>query len=642
MLPFRFDQSVQPFEAKDVIPIGKIEVSSTPYTVKSLGLSLSRYVITDENAPDFDSLTNLTLVDEGVTPIVGFYHGGGAPPGFSSITKFAYKYTGHFYARTSGTIGFSAIGIGQLRFQLTGDGDYVYGGSSSYTELDPLVYKQSGNSEFSDETFYAIEILYYTDKEESGFTLLWKNAEFWGDTSDEFNQGLPLTAGVTSTQDSFLTSQTMVGVKELNITQGRDEASTMKFEVPLSESGGSGYYYDPGKDWYVYNGDNNVKLKRGWLVEGSVGYKNSSGTKEYVKKFTGNIDKITPKRTSRGVDTLSIECIGFENFLNTTLNLNYPDMLDYWISGYAGNNYGEKQPEGIHQPTTYDGWELTKAVQSLMIRGFIDPTLFIKKRQYLDSSDTVADGSFLMQRAAPTYIYLDRSRNYGQPFSLLGDDTIDTSYIIESNFGDTITDYINKIVDPFGWEWGFMDYYDGGPFLRPTNNPTAIKKTSDGTFSGFGSTLYELEAINGEYKLGDVAGDYVEFSFKGKKIDAIMVLSSEGGNSTLVVGGSTTTAIQVTAGDGAGFSANNRVIVQMGDEDESSVVQSSGPNVVNISPALSRTPIVGSYFKTATFSAEVRRGSTWATAEPITTVYGSSAWDSIDYVPFERLIHEDV
>ncbi len=587
------------------------------------------------SVPDFVNATNLTLVDEGVNPLVGFYHGGGAPPGFSSITKFAYKYTGYLYARQTGIMELSAIGIGQLRVKL-GTNRYAYGNSSSYWELDPLYYKSSGYSLTAGE-FTEIEILYYTDREESGFTLLWKNSEFWGDTSDEFNQGLPLSAGITSTQDSFLTSQTAVGVKELNITQGKDESSTMRFEVPLDKSGGTGYYYDPGMDWYVYNGNTNVKFKRGWLVEGSVGYKNSSGTKEYVKKFTGNIDKITPKRTSKGVDTLSIECIGFENFLNTTLNLNYPDMLDYWISGYAGNNYNDKQPEGVHQPTTYDGWELTKVVQSLMIRGFIDPTLFIKKRQYLDSTDTVSDGSFLMQRAAPTYIYLDRSRNYGQPFSVLGDDTIDTSYIIESNFGDTITDYINKIVDPFGWEWGFMDYYDGGPFLRPTNNPTSIKTTADSSVGGFTNFLYDLEAINGEYKLGVDAGDFAEFSFKGKKIDAIIPLSSKGGVVSTVDDGSTTTVINVTAGDGSSFSASNRIIVQMGDEDEDSIIQSISTDAITISPALSRTPTVGSYFKSATFSAEVRRGTTWATATPITTVYGSSAWDSTDYQSFERI-----
>lgn len=159
MIPFRFTpvgSSPQPYEAKDVIPIGKVDVTSTPYSVKSLGLSLSRYVITDENAPDFTSLTNLTLVDTGVTPIVGFYHGGGAPPGFSSITKFAYKYTGWFYARTSGVISFSTIGIGQLRFYISTVDEYLYGGASSYTELDPLVYKESGYAGVSSGTFYAI------------------------------------------------------------------------------------------------------------------------------------------------------------------------------------------------------------------------------------------------------------------------------------------------------------------------------------------------------------------------------------------------------------------------------------------------------------------------------------------------------
>ena len=643
MIAYSFADSPAPYNSKNIIPVGKIEVTQTPYTVKSLGLNLSRYVLTGNLEPDFEGLSNLILIDSGVSPLIGMYSGGGPPPGFSTITKFAYKYTGYFYARQSGIVNFNVIGNGFLKLILIGT-EYVLGNSGNYVTLDPKIY-QEGAYFFASAGFNPITIYYYTNTQESGFALLWKNNEFWGDNSDIYNYGLPVSAGITSTTSSFLTEKILSDVSDISISQSDSESSTLSFSLPLGELEGSfGYYYDISNDYYVYNPDNNLKIKRGWLVQGFVGYKNSLGTKEYIKKFTGNIDKLVPKRDKKNRDYISVECIGFENFLNTSLNMNYPDEFDYWISGYAGKTYSKDRPEGIQMPTTYDNWELSKAVQSLMIRGYIDPVLFLKRKQHLNTNGDIINGSFLMKRASPTFIYLDKNRNYGSPFiaSNESDSSIDSSYVIESNFGDYLTDYINKIVDTYGWKWGFSDYYDGAPLLFPTNNPTGVKFLSDGTLvpninGAWSSTQYDLDAIKGEYKYTVAEADAIEFSFTGERADFVPVLSLIGGTCSKVVSGSTSSSLNVTVGTGINFAIGQIIVVQMEDLEESSVIQSIDSDTLNILPSLTRIPATNSYVKTATYSVEIRRGTLWDTATFIYKAYHSCAWDTTDYSSFEKI-----
>jgi hypothetical protein len=654
MIGYKFTDTTPPYKSKNITPLAKVDVVRTPYTVPSLGLNISRYILTNNSVPDFSGTSNLTLVDNGTSPLVGFFYGGGAPPGFSTVNRFAYKYTGYFYAlypsnRTSGygslpwnfnkagstPFTFSVAGYGHIRVKI--EGTYIIG-SGGYEELSPTAYVQ-GSKNLNPGQWYAIEILYYSDTDESGLAVLWKNGFFWGDNSDTYNYGLPVSAGVTSTTNSFLTATTLSGVEKVQVSQAIGEASTLQFDLPLDNT--NGYYYDRVNDKYIYNPDTTVQLKSRWLVEGYIGFVNLSSVDEYVKKFTGVITEISPKRNSKDKDTITVKCRGFEEFLSTALNLNYPDKFDYWAAGYAGSEYGFDHPDGVDMPPTYDGWELTKVVQSLMTRAYIDPSLFIEKKTYVNNAGDSVAGNFLMERSSPEFVILDKGRNYGEPFATVEDDqVIDTSYVIQSNFGETITDYINKVVDIYGWEWGFSDYHNGAPFLKPKNNPIQTKFVSDATFSGNWSDIqYDIDAVNGEYKDTTSNGAYAQFSFRGKRIELVLAMADSilsSGAATRVTAGSTTSAVKVNST--SGFSAGNILVIQFDDTHEYSTISStSGGDTINVSPPLEKIPIAGAFAKTASYSAEVRRGTSWGSGVSVLTTYQSGFWDSDDFQSTERV-----
>ncbi len=635
-----------PFRSKEITPVSKINIFKSPFTVPSVGCNLKRYVLNDDNEPDFDNLSNLTLIDSGISPLVGFYFSSGAPPGFTQITKFAYLYTGFFFAKhdsaaleidrvRSKIFQFSSIGFGNIRVQI--DNQFVIG-YSGYQALDPFTYVQ-GSKKLIPGRWVQLKIQYYTKPDESGMTVLWKNDFFWNDNSDQFNYGIPISAGVTSSDGSFLEEIQLSAIERISITQSKDEADSMTFSVPLSNSSGTGYYYDRNNDKYVFATNKNIEIKTNYLINCSVGFKDSSGTKEYIKKFTGNIARISPNRQA-DKDFIDIECVGFENFLNTAINLNYPDKLDYWISGYAGTPHSSgSNPSGDTMPVTFDSFEMTKAVQSLMIRAFIDPVLFIERKDYINFNNAIIPGNFLMERSSPDFIILDKERHYGQPFSVVEvDQIVDSGYILESNFGDFLIDYINKIIDIYGWEWGFSSYHDGAPYLRLRNNPSNTKFLKDGILSGnWSEDLAEIDAMNAIYRTTENAGDYIQYSFLGQRIEVITTMSSLGGTTSLVQSGSSTTAVIVSDGDGSNFSANNRIVVQFDKNFEDSLISSISTDTLTISPALDKTPVPGSFVKTATYKAEVRRGFTWDSAISVLTTYRSTHWDSQDFVSHNQL-----
>jgi hypothetical protein len=653
MIGYKFTDATPPYKSRDIKPLAKVDITQTPYTVPSLGLNISRYTLDDNAEPDFDSLSNLTLVDSGTSPLVGFFYGGGSPPGFSTINRFAYKYTGYFFcqypsdSRTSGwknlpwnfnAVGdypftFSAIGYGHIRVKI---GSTYIIGASGYEALTPTVYTE-GSINLEAGTWYAIEILYYSDTDESGLAVLWKNNYFWGDDSDKFNFGVPISAGVTSTTEGFLSVATLPGVEKVQISQGINEASTLQFDLPLNTA--NGYYYDRIGDKYIYSGDTDIQLKSRWLIEGYIGFVNSSESNEYVKRFTGIVTEISPRR-AKDTDVITVKCTGFEEFLNTAINLNYPDKFDYWAAGYAGSEYGFDHPDGVDMPVTYDGWELTKVVQSLMIRAYIDPSLFLEKKYYLNNAGESVPGHLLIERASPEFVVLDKGRNYGEPFATVEEDqVVDTSYVIQSNFGDILTDYLNKIVDIYGWDWGFSGYHNGAPYLKPKNNPVETKYLSDATFTGtWNDAVYDIDAVNGEYRTTDEAGAYVQFAFKGKRIELIAALAGTAitsGATTRVAEGSTASAVVVE--DATGFSAGDILVIQFDETHEYSTIDSIASNTITVDPAFEKIPVVGSFARTASYSAEVRRGTDWASGVSVTTTYQSNHWDSTDHQSSPRV-----
>lgn len=648
MISYNFKNSFDPSNSKAFQPSFQINYVDTPFTVKSDGLTLKRYLYTNTtNAPDFTGLTNLTLVDTLKTNIVGFYSADGAMTGFHNTDNFALHYTGYFYSDHPAGMGsvfyyFKALGFGSIRVSyipagaLPSQPSYILG-RKGYATLSKDSVDSSTNNyiNLAPQTWYQFDVYYYTTLGESGFTLLWANS-YYG-----LDRYVPVSAGVCSSKNSFKSSTTLPDVIKVDRSDEEGGVSSLTFSVPLVASGSSndGYYYNSYWNKYCHS-TTSVGFNKFRMVEFKAGYRPTTyptDADDLITKFVGHIETIKTVR-GKNNDYIEVNCVGFENFFKQSLNLNYPDIYDYWNAGYAGLSVSDFNPDGIGCPCTYDGWEINEAYKSLCIRSGIDPTLFLRKRKYFNYSNVVTSGTWLIEETSPQSVVLDTALNYGNSMVVNSSDvgsTPDDEYILKSNFGNTLFDYINNITDVYGWQWGCDAYYDGAPYLKSNNNPYQIKKIkTDGTFGGNAWTKgTDLNTLSGCYYQTNNATDYCQFSFTGKKANLVTVNNTDSGVETTITDYNSSIP-RITVSSSSGFNIGNIVIIETLEGEESGEIDDIVGNNINLVTSLSENPKINGYLRLATFSAEIRRGTSWSTAATVQTTYHSCYF----YNDYDRLI----
>lgn len=871
MITDKFLTQPQPFHSKEAKPAFRASVTHSPYTVKSLGLNQSRYIITNNSSPDFDSNSNLSLIDYGVTPICGFYSGGGSPIGVNRSDRFAIKYSGFFHRGLNGSptsLRFDAIGFGFIKVKI--NNEFIIGSDSSYQELNQHTYN-IGNYTIhnNDLQWLPFEVLYFINTGEAGFSLLWSD--------DLENKRIPVSAGVVNRVASFISSDNLSDVISISSVSQNRSISDFSIDVPLVESGSSypGYYYDKYTDRYYHteidglylrkfdlmevytgyteknrvlsfsgdpalcyiNGQNasslnfnttdhlieawiqhdadsinsdrvilnkkvndsdsgyvlkindegyldftlykagtgeSIKVRSSQLISGTdwhhigvqVGLNNASGVRLYIdsqessysiyedaqsvgsisnnhnfeigsvlgvsgtykgkiddlriwsfdgniptdikdilfyhyynphkisplisgslisrwsfqqeedirvefpnnvfidsvgtnnlirsgtglsliqepvrsdvifseygktiKSLIGHIDSFEINRSNTDIDTLSVNCVGFDNLLKTSLNSNYPDKFDYWNAGFGGVEFSAASPDGVDYPTTFDQWPLEEAYKSLLTRGFIDPTLFLKHKLHFNVSGTAVSGTYLIERSTPPVV-LDRARNYGNPtIGIVSVDrgeegninaqVPDDEYIIKSNYGDTLFDYINKIIEPYGWDWGSKPFYDGAFYLRTRNNPTEIVGSKSLDYSSselIWSPEIDLDAISGTLRLTSGTNEYVDYTFFGQRIDAVLALSNirAGGYGYIAEGLSDKTfTVQDLEGDNT-LVQDARILIDMPDGMVDRVITDVAGGVYTLDASLSSIPPSGTVIRNAVARYDIVRGNSFNTSE---------------------------
>lgn len=619
MLPELYS-SPAPYVSGTNTPIAKVETTHTPFTVKSLGLKLERYALTNNSEPDFISETNIIKIDEGNVNTVGFYSGLGAPVGLNLTDNFVYKYSGYFYADVGGEVDFKIAGFGYVHLSVNNNTLIGNIFPPRYEIIDDKI-PTSVQITLTSGTWVPITLEYYALTEEAGLSVIWKN--------EDNNIFIPLSAGITSETQSYLSANTVNLVSKIDINDSGGDSSSLTFEVPLTEEdgGGDGYYFDEPNDRYIDKSSPSDYLKKYEMVEGYLGYmegESPSWTERYIKKFIGHIHRIESERSSDGHDKLKVYCEGFPSLLKSSINLNYPDKLDYWNADFTGLEFNDVRPDGLDYPPTYDGWPLNAVMKSLLYRGSIDPYLFYEKSDFLDSNNSIVKGNYLLEESNPLTV-LEKARNYGNPNSIITFEEPDDEYRLSTNFGDTIFDYINKAVEPYGWEWGNSPYYEGAFYLRTRNNPTSILTVKDAVVSGtWNAVSADLSAIGGVYRTTVNQNDYMEWSFTGSCIEAVMSLRNENAGTQAEVSsvpdGST---LEFKNIEGDGFTVGNRIIIYHSDSaPESTLISNNlGSNFFNVNPPLVKIPKINTRIKTAVGKLEVVRGETFSGGTLVETRY---------------------
>ncbi len=593
----------------------------------SLGLLNKRYKLTDSNVPDFSGLTNLTLINNAVTPLVGFFSSNGAPLGLNFQENFASRYTGFFYTGiNSGATNFTfkVIGHGFLRVRV--NNTWLIGGSSSYQTLEQHAYTESNTITLPINSWTEILIDYYKLADLAGFVVLWKD-----DINDMY---IPLSAGATSQTQSFLPTKTLNYVSDVSGFDSDTEVSEFSFNIPIVKplNTTNGYKYDRNKDRYVDVLDSELFLKKYSTIISEIIYTDQT---IFVQKFIGHITRFELNRKNKNADIIRVHCESFGSLLKETLNLNYPDKFDYWIAEFAGQDFTDLRPDGIDFVPSYDGWPIDKVFKSLLIRGNIDPTLFHKKQLFLNNAESQVEGNFLIEESNPQVV-LERGRNYGGPSRIFFFEKPDDEYRLKTNFGDNLFDYINSAIEPYGWEWGIHSFYDGVPYLRTRNNPTEIisseanKITLNG--AGWGSKLTDLDVISGTYRETSANTNYVETLFTGQRLDFISALYSgvSGGMQLHITSGISSTRFQYEDNLGDTPAVGHRIIFELPDGNEVreiNLINTPSSGHFDIDSALSEIPVSGTRVRSAVAQAEIRRGSTWAGGITIATTYIPSFYE---------------
>jgi hypothetical protein len=558
---------------KSTRPRAKIEVAATPLTVRSLGLDAKYYVYTGAT-PTWSATEKVYPVGTGIAaiPLVSEYFGsfGEQPPTVpvlnrSSNQKWAATYSGYFMDTIStGTnmqnYDFILLGAGKADIIITSGSTTVLNSlSNTLVQSNPAIPK---TTLLKPGVWYNITIRYWqTEYAKSGITVLWNNTEMNpSPNGNGVNDAIPLSAGCTALPTDTVVNGQMpipwkriIGFQKISIDQNAGQGSQCEFSLFLAGANDKniGYAYDSNQQYlspvekYYYmsgiqgdsftttpnaSGQQNCDIKKGYLVKVSMGYNYTTTTwtgTVYIPKFVGNITSFSTPRSPNNEDMVNVKCDDFVSFCNSEMLINYPKEQDYFGVHEEGDN---SILGGTHYLTpAYDGWRIDHAVESLLLRSYIDPTLFFKNRRYLTASGTMINYGRLMEPSvrvgstAPeimnNFLRLERRAKYGNP-NTPNQVAKDDPYIYKFNFGDNLFDVISTITNNFGYVWGFDPYYDGAPYLMAANNPAYIVQESGFIFGGtWQHSNVNIYSICSLYSYTSTSGSWAKVTATGTRFD---------------------------------------------------------------------------------------------------------------------------
>lgn len=490
-----------PYESKWSKPVSKIEVAQTPYSVRSLGLSAYWYTNLGLSAPLKGAPGGSPVVYQGNMPLVKFWHVSSHPPvipnygNSTNIRDWALLLNGAFKAPYDGNYIFHFGGQGEVHtFQF----DYVHYLATG----QKLVLNKQDTSDhtltitgLTAGNWYQIMIIYYSEVVEgipAGLVVKWSHADH--------PEKLILSGGVTrldtdSGSDMPIPYRELSNISNVKLNRAKNAVSKLVFNVPLVATGapyGEGYAYDTTNKYYYDVSDTSVPyaLKKFWMIKYQEGYQNSSDTDELVTQFVGQIRDLSIKFTPKGMPELQVTAYDYGIFAKDTINKNSPDELDYIAFDYREPVIGHVN--GAKKPPAYDGWEVHKAVQNLMVNSYIDPILFTNKKQFIDyDGNATASGYHMYGIDLSEPNYLPIQENYGNPDVVTGDSQEpDDEYLYGVNLGEKNYDMINNILEPYAMDWGMTS--SGYPFIKAYNVPTHIVDNVDMDTAGHVSMLTEV------------------------------------------------------------------------------------------------------------------------------------------------------
>lgn len=541
-----------PYESKWSKPVSRLDIARTVFSVRSVGLEAHWYKNLPNEPWPIKSTPDSSYKPyyphpvtgpywTGIMPIVKFWYEN-YPPVFGTvndISNWGVLLSGKFQAPHDGTVAFDLGGQGEVHsFKFDGveklGPPMVLDANETWTSDTPwvtnkhvFIYSLTGGQ------WYPIQIFFKSNEPlgvPSGLVVHWSDGQ-------QTSERTILSAGITALNDDDTVSDEMPipyreldNISKVTLDRGKNTISKLTFTVPLVSSGSSyeqGYAYSTSEDHYYSLSTASTAIKPFWMVRYQEGYQNSSDTDEMVTNFVGQVRDIKTKLSPNKMPELQVTAYDYGIFLKDAINTDSPNILDYLSAGYRIEVDGHVN--GSKKPSAYDGWEVYKAVQNMMVNSYIDPFLFTKKKIFTDYDGNSTAGSYLMHGIGITPAnYLPVQENYGNPDVVTGDDaTPDDEYLYGVNVGESYYDMANKVLEPYAMNWGFTS--SGYPFIEAYNSPIDFIDDRDMTWAVGGHPLNmgEVTDINSFKGTLTYCVQYIPpfpsatFSFTGNRLSMI-------------------------------------------------------------------------------------------------------------------------
>jgi len=560
-------------------PISTVKLWDSPYGVPSYGMQMRVY----NNASTVDgalwSDTNLVFV--GQVPQLSFDWDDSAPPGLQQVDRFSVRFYGYFYAEYTGRYTFLANAAGSVRLYMGNNSNRAYHPSGLQTThrmyMPPIqtgltvedswshhghITTYSGGIDLTAGQWYPLRVEYQNLEGKAAVSVQYIEppninsavSNMWGETftrsTDQFKKVLSAGAvnytvlsgwsRATDTNVNFIQPLTLDRIIEIQGSKRAEQAAQYIIKVPLSDDPRTdGYYYDFGLENY-YHGGLNSYIRRGRLIQVSVGYqtscmhfvaggpicnqgfhpagssphsdwfiparcgnlgnevcpKSTPNTSDYVVRFRGIISDFSVNR-GKTETTLEIICHDHSIFLSESINENWPTNIGYANAGrvslptgalpysidrlYARDSdrsHPNGRPKNGRCIIAYDAWPVVDAVRDIMANSGIDPSLLYGKKKTRDYAGNIIHTGYLIEdQIVASGVGLVLSRN--------------TKYGVGNEF---IREDKDQKDDKYLWGFGFGD--------KPIDMISKIAD-SHGYKIGFNNEGYAVFSTKNNYTIVD-------------------------------------------------------------------------------------------------------------------------------------------
>jgi hypothetical protein len=529
------------------IPIGKVEIFNTPYTVPSRGFRIEFF-----QGGSIEGGTTGNMKYAGNDSQIMHDWGEGVP---EVINDFPYqvKWYGYFYARFSGVYKFYAYSPSTSRTCIyfadsNTKPESLTGGSLLVDKLQNTTMSASEDTSYlTAGTWYPIRVEFWNAGTPAYIVVLYREPDGAVDSDGQYSdfdstgdyhygniteEHKVLSAGVVNfdetwsnrTEAEFL-QPVRLPILGLRGNKKLNEISEYSFEVGIDqEDVDDTYFYDSNNDVIQYTSDDSITIKKNRLVRIYTGYElgcsnfsggtcqsvhgsgwqitalcsnlgnpdcpyNTPSSGDYTKVFTGVITSFEFDRKSID-NSATITCKDAGFLLLNTLDENYPDTSSYMAAEYTEfETDGGAGPNGISKPQAYDGWTLAKAIRDLCLHAGIDATLLYGKQASLTTDYSEYFGNFLVGggdiRLRKNYYYGITDYVYPVAYTVGEPEapTAEEKYNFAGNFGDKLYDRVSNFAELFGFLFGVSN--DGNIFFKSINTPEQYGCTDTGGIYGF-------------------------------------------------------------------------------------------------------------------------------------------------------------